>query len=101
MVPLTSVTEENDLGICFDNMLEFDKHINSEINKAISDTQSFPISRQTNFNSFCCTKHLNANWNMQAVCGIHIWKKRHGRPRERLKKKRATSQTNPRHETLN
>ncbi len=35
-VPLTPVTEENDLGICFDNTLEFDKHINSKINKANS-----------------------------------------------------------------
>ncbi len=35
-VPLTAVTEENDLGICFDNSLEFDKHINSKINKVTS-----------------------------------------------------------------
>ncbi len=35
-VPLTPVTEENDLGICFDNTLEFDKRINSKINKANS-----------------------------------------------------------------
>ena len=33
MVPLTSVTEEDqDLGVCFDNTLEFDKHINKNKN---------------------------------------------------------------------
>ncbi len=35
-VALTLVTEENDLGICFDNTLEFDKHINTKINKGNS-----------------------------------------------------------------
>ncbi len=49
-VPVTSVTEENDLGICFDNTLEFDKHINSKFN-IWSDSQSFLISGQTYFPS--------------------------------------------------
>ncbi len=28
--PLTSVTEEDDLGLCFDNISEFEKHINKK-----------------------------------------------------------------------
>ncbi len=35
-INLVSVCEENDLGICFDSALEFDKHINNKINKANS-----------------------------------------------------------------
>ena len=47
-VKLVSVCEENDLGICFDSDLEFDKHINNKINKANSIAGLIP---RTPFNS--------------------------------------------------
>ncbi len=44
----TSICEENDLGIIFDNTLEFDKDINNKINKTNSvgswfDPQNIPV----------------------------------------------------------